>query len=161
TSVARAILPFLSRQSATHEMKAFKTTLRFYLWAVGLGTAVISLCMLLLAHPIVQILFQRGAFTAEDTNRTALTLIGFVFGLTPMALGFIASKAFSAVDKNRVLMGISVISVFANALFDYIFGHFWQSEGIALATSAVYFCNMIILFFALNRLIGKLDLLKP
>ena len=161
TSVGRAILPFLSRQSARHDMKAFKATLRFYLWAVGLGTTVISLGMLVLAHPIVQILFQRGAFTAEDTDRTAQTLIGFVFGLTPMALGFIASKAFSAIGRNRVLMGISVVSVAANALFDYIFGHFWQSEGIALSTSAVYVCNMLILFVALNRMIGKLDVLTP
>jgi putative peptidoglycan lipid II flippase len=161
SSVGRAILPFLSRQSATSDMKAFKTTLCFYLWVVGLGTAVICLGMFLLAHPIVQILFQRGAFTADDTNRTALTLTGFVFGLTPMALGFIAAKAFSAIGKNRVLMAMSVFSVLANTLFDYVFGHYWQSEGIALSTSAVYLCNMIILFVALNRMIGRLDLLRP
>src|SRR5207248_4342797 len=37
----------------------------------------------------------------------------------------------------------------------------WQSPGIALATSAVYFCTMFILLFMLRRLIGKLDILTP
>jgi murein biosynthesis integral membrane protein MurJ len=160
-SVGRAALPFLSRQAAANDMKAFKATLRLYLWAVGLGTAVLSVLMLLLAHPIVQILFQRGAFTAGDTNRTATTFIGFVFGLTPMALGFVGARAFSAIGKNRVLLGVSAFSVVANAVFDYIFARFWQSQGIALSTSAVYFCTMFILFITLSRMIGKLNLLMP
>lgn len=160
-SVGRAILPYLSRQAAASDMKAFKETLRLYLWTVGLGTVVLSVLMLLLAHPIVHILFQRGAFTADDTSRTATTLVGFVFGLTPMALGYITARAFSAIGKNRVLMGVSVFSVVANAVFDYIFARFWQSQGIALSTSAVYFCTMLILFTTLSRMIGKLNLLTP
>jgi putative peptidoglycan lipid II flippase len=160
-SVGRAVLPYLSRQAANQDIKAFKNTLRLYLWAVGAGTAVLSVFMLLLAHPIVQLLFQRGAFSAEDTERTATTLIGFVFGLTPMALGFICSRAFIALGKTRVLMWTSAFSLIANAVFDYIFARLWQSEGIALSTSAVYFCTMFILLVVLHRDIGTLNLLTP
>ncbi len=160
-SVGRAALPYLSRQAADHDLKAFKATLRFYLWIVGWGMAAISVFMLLFAHPIVQLLFQHGAFTADDTNRTATTFIGFVFGLTPMALGFVTSRAFNALGKNRALIGVSIFSVVANAVFDYIFAHFWQSQGIALSTSAVYFCTMFILFITLSRVIGKLHILTP
>jgi putative peptidoglycan lipid II flippase len=160
-SVGRAVLPYLSRQAADKDMEAFKNTLRLYLWAVGLGTVVLSVLMLLLAHPIVQLLFQRGAFSAEDTERTATTFIGFVFGLTPMALGFICSRAFIALGKTRVLMWTSVFSVIANAIFDYIFARLWQSQGIAISTSAVYFCSMFILLVELRRSIGTFNLLKP
>jgi putative peptidoglycan lipid II flippase len=92
TSVGRAVLPYLSRQAASNNMREFKNTLRLYSWIVGLGTAVLSILMLFLAHPIVQILFQRGAFSAEDTERTATTFIGFVFGLAPMSLGFVDQR---------------------------------------------------------------------
>ncbi len=160
-AVGRAALPYLSRQASANDMRSFKHTLHLYLWIVGGGTIVLTAFMLVLAHPIVQILFQRGAFTAADTDRTAITLIGFVVGLTPMALGFITSRAFSALGKTRVLMGVTMFSVVANAIFDYIFARLWQSAGIALATSAVYFCTMIILFFILQRMIGKLNLLTP
>ncbi len=160
-SVGRAALPYLSRQVSMNNMKAFKETLRLYLWAVGLSTTVLAALMFVLAHPLVRILFQRGAFSASDANRTAVTLMGFVVGLTPMAMGFITSKAFSALGRTKVLMGVTMFSVIANAVFDYIFARLWQSTGIALATSAVYFCTMFILFLMLRRMIGKLDLLTP
>src|SRR6266702_1518053 len=160
-SVGRAALPYLSRQASINDMKAFKETLRFYLWVVGIGTTVLAALMFVLAHPLVQILFQRGAFSAEDTNRTASTLVGFVVGLTPMAIGFILARAIVALRKNRFLLVTAVFSMIANAIFDYIFARLWQSTGIALATSAVYFCTMFILLFMLRRLIGKLDFLTP
>ena len=160
-SVGRAALPYLSRQASINDMKAFKGTLRLYLWIVGTGTTVLTVFMIGLAHPLVQILFQRGAFSADDTNRTASTLIGFAVGLTPMSLGFTFARAFSALGKTKVLMGSTIFTVIANAIFDYFFARFWQSPGIALATSAVYICIMVILFLTLRHMIGKLDLFTP
>src|SRR5712692_3407391 len=72
-SVGRAALPYLSRQASLNDMQAFKETLRFYLWVVGIGTTVLAALTFVLAHPLVQILFQRGAFSADDTNNTAIT----------------------------------------------------------------------------------------
>ncbi|MBV9229469.1 MAG: O-antigen ligase family protein [Chloroflexi bacterium] len=160
-SVARALLPFLSRQASANDTHAFKETLRLYLWIVIIGTTLLAVFIFVLAHPLVQILFQRGAFTAADTSRTAVTLMGFAVGLTPMAFGFIASRALSALRKNHMLLYVTGFSVVANAVFDYIFARIWQSEGIALATSAVYFCTMFILLFMLRRTLGKLHLFAP
>ncbi|HLX56501.1 MAG TPA: murein biosynthesis integral membrane protein MurJ [Ktedonobacteraceae bacterium] len=160
-SVGRAALPYLARQAAIKDMRAFKETLRLYLWAVGIGTIVLTSFLIVLAHPLVQILFQRGAFSAADTNRTAPILIGFVAGMTPLALGFIIARAFSALGKTKVLLGVTAFSVVANAVFDYIFARLWQGVGIALATSAVYACTLIIMLFLLQRRIGKLDLFVP
>src|SRR5260370_37778967 len=126
-SVGRAALPYLSRQAATNNMKAFKETLHFYLWVVGLATAALSVFMIVLAHPNVQILFERGAFTAQDTSNTANTMIRFTVGLLPMSLGFIFARAFSALGKTSVLMYVTSFSVVANAVFDYIFAHLWQN----------------------------------
>jgi putative peptidoglycan lipid II flippase len=156
-SVGRAALPYLSLQASTKDLRAFKETLCFYLWIVGVGTVILTAFMIALAHPIVEILFQRGAFTAENTAHTAKTLVGFSIGLVPMALGFILAKAFGALGKTRVLMYVTTFSVFANAGFDYLFAQLWQSEGIALATSAVYFCTMVILFSTLRQTIGTLQ----
>ena len=160
-SVGRAALPYLARQASINNMKAFKETLRLYLWLVGISTVVLTAFMIVLAHPIVQLFFQRGAFTVEDTNRTAIALIGFLIGLTPMSFGFIISKAFSAIGKTRLLMYVTIFTVIANAFFDYIFYRWWQGFGIALATSAVYFCTMFILLITLRHTIGKLYLFTP
>lgn len=160
-SVGRAMLPYLSRQAGLKDMTAFKDTLRLYLWGIGLTTIALTAVMIVLAHPLVRILFQRGAFTSEDTTNTAITLTGFVIGLAPMALGFTISKAFSALGKTRLLMYVTIFSVFSNALFDYILARLWQSFGIALATSFVYMCTLVILLVMLRREVGALHLLTP
>jgi murein biosynthesis integral membrane protein MurJ len=160
-SIGRAAVPYFSLQVAMNDIKAFKESLRFYMWIMGIGTALLSVFMLVLAHPIVQVLFQRGQFSAADTDRTAATLIGFVVGLAPMTLLFIVVRAFSALRRTQVLFLISIANVVLNAVFDYIFGRLWQSQGIALATSAMYFCTFLILIFTLRCMIGKLDLFTP
>jgi len=160
-SVGRAAVPYFSRQVAMNDMKAFKESLRFYLWIMSIGTILLSIFILVLAHPLVQVLFQRGQFSAADTDRTAATLIGFVVGLAPMTLVFIVVRAFSALRRTHVLFLISIVNVVLNAVFDYIFGHLWQSQGIALATSAMYFCTFLILIFTLRGMIGRLDLFTP
>lgn len=160
-AIGRAVLPYLSRQVTAHDMRAFKATLRLYLWLTGVVTAVIALLMFALAHPVVRLLFQREAFTAADTTLTVYTLRGFVIGLAPMAVGFVTARAFSALRKTRVLMYTSLFSVCANAIFDFVFARLWQSFGIALATSAVYCCTMIVLLALLSREVGDLDLFTP
>ncbi len=159
SSLGRAVLPYLSRQVGTNDMKAFKGTLRLYLWGVGSCTLVLSLLVLLLAHPIVRLLFQRGAFTPQDTDRTATTLMGFMIGLAPMSLGIVTAKSFSALGRTKVLMWVSIFSVIANAGLDALFAHFWQGPGIALATSAYYVGTMLLMFAMLRRMVGPLDLL--
>ncbi len=161
SSVGRAALPYLASQAAAKNMKAFKETLRLYVWAVSIGTLALSAFMILLAHPIVYIIFRHGNLTDEQANLIATTFVGFAIGLTPMAIGFIVARAFSALGKTKVLMYITGFSVCANALFDYIFAHYWQSFGIALSTSAVYCCTMFILLFTLRASIGKLYMLRP
>lgn len=160
-AIGRAALPYLSRQAAASDFVAFKATLRLYLWVAGGITTLIALFMLVAAHPIVEILFQRGAFTADYTDNTAVTLQGFVIGLVPMALAFVTARAWSAMRNTRVPMYAAIISVFANALFDFIFAHLWQSFGIALATSLVYICSTTFLIGALRREIGPMALLTP
>ena len=160
-SVGRAALPYLSRQAANKDMKAFRETLRLYVWAVSIGTMLLTAFMIVLAHPIVAILFQRGAFTAADTDNTSITLIGFLIGLTPMGIGFIMAKAFNALGKTRVLLLVTAFSIAANAFFDYVFSRLWQNFGIALSTSAVYLCTAVILLVLLSRTIGNFHLFSP
>jgi murein biosynthesis integral membrane protein MurJ len=161
SSVGRAALPYLASQAQAKNMKAFKETLRLYLWAIGLGTLLLTLGVIVLIHPLTRLVLEHGQFTEADANITSWTMIGLAIGLMPMAIGFIVARAFSALGKTKVLMYISIFSVFANAIFDDIFAHFWQTFGIALATSAVYCCTMLILLFTLRGMIGKLYLFTP
>ncbi|MEO7018795.1 MAG: O-antigen ligase family protein [Ktedonobacteraceae bacterium] len=159
-SMGRAMLPYLARQAGLGDptYRAFKGTLRLYLWCIGLCTLVLSLGMLLIATQLVQVFFQRGAFSAAAAQNTSMTLRGFLIGLTPMAVSFLLVRAFSALGETRIPMRVAFVSVSANALFDALFAHFWQSQGIALATSLVYLVSSVLLLALLSRRIGNLQL---
>jgi hypothetical protein len=58
-------------------------------------------------------------------------------------------------------MYVAVFSVIANAGFDYPLSRVWGSLGIALATSALYACDLPIQLFALRHMIGSLEILTP
>lgn len=161
SAVGRAALPYLAAQAAIKDMKAFKQTLRLYLWAVTAAAIFIALVMGVFSHVFVELLFRHGQYTADDVNLAAITLTGLVIGLPPMAVGWIISRAFSALGKTRILMYISIFSVVANAVFDAIFGRLWGVFGIAFATSMVYVCTMIILVIAIQATIGAVNLLTP
>jgi len=160
-SVQRAALPHMSRQAAASDIEGLKKTLHLNIWATAISTAMLSILILIVAHPLVQILFQHGAFSAEETDRTATVLRGFAVGLVPMALAFIVPDAFVALGKTRVLIYINLFSITANVVFDFALAHLWQGLGIALATSLVYLCNSCIKILVLRRMVGKLNLFTP
>ena len=160
-AVGRAMLPHLSRQVGVGDLPGFKATLRLYIWVVSLGTILVTALLFALAHPLVHILFERGAFLADDTDRTATTFRGFVVGLPLMAMVFLLVRALSALAKIRVLLYANTFFLIANAIFDYFLVRVWQSLGIALATSMGYVFIVAILLVSLRRVIGSLELLTP
>ncbi|GAC1466006.1 MAG: hypothetical protein PVS3B1_04110 [Ktedonobacteraceae bacterium] len=160
-AVGRAALPYLASQAAIKDMKAFKGTLRLYIWAISIVTFIVTVFMVVLSYFVIGLHLRYGSTSAEQATETAILLIGLAVGLVPTAVGYILSRAFNALGKPTVLMGVSIFSVFANAGFDALFGYLWGSFGIAFATSLYYVCTMIILAVVLRRTIGKLDLLTP
>src|SRR5579883_257474 len=159
-SVGRAVLPALARQAALDDPRylALKDTVRLYVWIIGGATFVGSLLLLLLACPLVQVFFQRGAFSAHDARNTALVLSGFAPGLVPAAIGYLFSRACNALGETRVPMCIAFVGVGANALLDALFAHFWQGLGIALATSSVSLITSILFLLFLRWRLGALGL---
>ncbi len=158
---SRAILPYFSDQAADRDLDGLKETLRFFIWLVGLVTAAGSILCFILADPIVTILFRRGAFTEQDAQLTAAVLRGFSIGLAPMALGFLIPQAYSALNRNDLLLRITIFTLVVNVILDVSLAPFLGIPGIALGTSIDYFLTTILKLVILRRLIGPLDLLKP
>lgn len=161
-SVGRALLPCLARQAGLHDpsYRGLKRTLRLYFWSLGLCTLALSVILFFLASPLVQLLFQRGAFSATEAQSASATLRDFLPGLTPMAVCFLSVRAFSALGETRVPMQIAFVSVGANAFLDALCSHFWQAQGIALATSLVYLISSVLLLTLLRRRIGTLQICR-
>lgn len=110
--------------------------------AVGLAVA---------AHPIVEVLFERGAFGPRDTDLTALALGGFALGLPAFVAIKVLTAAFFARHDLKTPMWAGLVAVVVNlALSVALFGPF-GGAGIALATSAAGWINAALLWTILLR----------
>lgn len=95
-AVSMAVLPTLSRQSASADEEGFRRTLAMGLKVVLLLVLPAAAGLAALAAPITALLFERGAFAAEDTAAVALALLFYLPGLPAAALDQVLLFAFYA-----------------------------------------------------------------
>jgi putative peptidoglycan lipid II flippase len=121
--------------------------------ALGLALPA-AIALAALAEPIVRVLFQRGAFSAEDTSATAAALAAFALGLP----GHVLVKTFSPIFFARedtatpmyaALFGF-VIAIAGSLALLPVLGH----VGIALAISLSGWASAGLLGFLIARRIG-------
>ena len=96
SAVALAILPTLSRQSAAADETSFRTTLAMGLKVVLLLILPATAILAILREPIVTLIFERGAFSPDDSKATALALLLYLPGLPAAAIDQLLIFAFYA-----------------------------------------------------------------
>lgn len=108
-------------------------------WTLALSAAPVA-GMFIGRFVLVSLLYERGAFTPEDTAATAGVLAWYLPGVVPNLLGILAVRA-HVVERNlRLVFGLGVASLLANAAFNTILIGPMGLEGLALATTA----NMLL-----------------
>jgi putative peptidoglycan lipid II flippase len=121
-----------------------------------------TLGLVLLAEPIVSVLYERGAFDATDRLQTAGALRAYGYGLLFYAWLKVLQPAFYAIDKRWLPMMVSFFALGLNLGFNYFFVFVmqWGHESLALTTSITASVNFIILFLAMRKFAGDLGTLE-
>lgn len=120
-------------------------------------TVPASVALAVVPTPIVQGLFERGAFTAHDTPATAYALAIFALGLPSFVLIKVFSPAYFAREDTATPMRYATLSLTANtlgsvALFFLFRSIGWMPHlGIAVATSLGGWLNAGLLYATLRR----------
>lgn len=116
--------------------------------------------MYLLRYPLVRLLFQHGAFRAEDTVTTAGTLPYFFGALFFGGLVMILVNIYFATKKMVVAVGTGVISLSVNIGLSLWLIHPLQQKGLALANSLSALVNFLLLSWGLFRILQLQDKVK-
>ena len=103
--------------------------------ALGLALPA-TLGLIVLAHPIVRLLFEHGVFTAADTAATATALMWLSLGLPAHVLVKAMSPAFFARDDTSTPLWAAakgfVVTIISSIVLGRIFGASGIAAGIAL-----------------------------
>lgn len=141
-----ATMPVLAKHAAKKDIASMKETMVSSLTMVFSLTIPATIGLMLLAEPIIRIIFERGAFTAFDTAATANTLILYSIGLFAYSANKILVPVFYALEDTKYPLIASFLAVATNILIITLSIESFQHLAIALSTS----CSMILNFFFLS-----------
>jgi putative peptidoglycan lipid II flippase len=154
-------LSTLAAKKAFGEMRQIVTDSLRLLLFLGLP---ITVFMILLAEPIVSILFERGMFNASSTNYVATVLSYFALGLIALMMLEVISRTFYSLSDTWTPVlagGVQVLVMAALSLwlsiivFPKLGG--LPLAGLVLGLSISNYIEVVVLLWLLRRKMGRLD----
>ncbi|MCR1875996.1 murein biosynthesis integral membrane protein MurJ [Paraclostridium bifermentans] len=154
TSVASVIYPLLSRLSSEDNTKKFTESVVTSINSVVLLVMPVSVGAIVLATPIVKMLFERGEFDERATTMTAVALVMYSIGMVAFGLRDILGKIFYSLQDTKTPMINGVIAMVLNIILNVFFVKKLELAGLALATSISSIICIFLLFVSLKKKIG-------
>lgn len=155
-SISSVIYPMLSKLSTENNKKKFKESIVTAINVVTLIIIPISVGAIILAEPIVKLLFQRGEFDARATQMTAIALIFYSIGMLGFGLRDILGKIFYSLQDTKTPMINGIIAMVLNIVLNLAFVKYTNMGlgGLAFATSISSLVTIALLSVSLRRKIG-------
>jgi putative peptidoglycan lipid II flippase len=158
-AIGTVTLPLVSRSAALGDQMQFRSTLARGMRLAFLLTIPSSIGLIMLAEPIISVIYERGRFTPLMTTETAGALRFYAIGLIAYSALKVLTPAFYAVDKEKTPMIVSFIAIGTNLLLNWFLtfriglGH----RGLALSTGIVAWINFLILYGLMRRHTRRLE----
>jgi putative peptidoglycan lipid II flippase len=113
----------------------------------------------MLANPIIGLIYERRAFTTQDTQHAAEALQLYAIGLCAYAGIKVLAPAFYAIGKRNTPMMVSFLSIAVNyglnQLFTFHLG--WAHRGLAFSTGLVALTNFVLLYLLMHKQVQRLE----
>ena len=155
-AVGVALLPLLSRQLKSGDTGAARDSQNRAIEFAMLLTLPAAAALVVIADPIVTVLFQRGAFDAADASATGAALAAFALGLPAYVLIKALAPGFFAREDTATPVKIAALALVVNVALALALMPLLAHVGIALATAASAWLNAGLLGVFLYRR-GLLD----
>jgi putative peptidoglycan lipid II flippase len=156
-SIATAALPDLARHAGDGDHAAIRRGVSSALRLMLMLNIPAMVGLIVLAEPIVALLYQRGQFTDADTQATAAALRFYAPGLIGYSIVRIASPTFYSLGNSRTPVIVSVMSVTVNLVLNILLFRIMGFRGLALGTALAALFNAGTLLWLLRGRLGGIE----
>ncbi|HET6781677.1 MAG TPA: murein biosynthesis integral membrane protein MurJ [bacterium] len=156
-SIATALFPLLSWHAAADNTAELRTTTSLGLRATLFAIAPVAAIAIVMREPLIQLLFERGQFTAEATRAVAAAMAGYAIGLPAIAVYYVVTRTFYALHDMATPVRVGIFVIVLNAMLDYLLMRWLGAPGIALATAIVSTLNVGALLWILRGRLSGLE----
>jgi putative peptidoglycan lipid II flippase len=162
-SVATAAFPTFSAQAAKGQRREMRSALAATLRAVLYLSVPAAVGLVVLSQPLVQLVFERGAFTETSTVMVAGALAFYSLGLPAHSMVEIVVRAFYAMHDTKTPVAVSIGTMGLNVVLSIVLirvfdGLGWMPlGGLALGNSLATTVEMIVLLTLIRRRLEGLE----
>ena len=149
-AIATVILPALSRKHVDAESKGFSDTMDWGVRMVILLGVPAMIGLMVLAKPMLMVLFMRGEFMPSDVNNASLSLLAYASGLLNFMLIKVLAPGYYSRQDTKTPVRYGIIAMLTNMVFNAIFAYLFGYVGLAMATSLSALINMVLLYRGLH-----------
>jgi putative peptidoglycan lipid II flippase len=150
-AVGNVVLPAMSTASARMDYQRLSSLMRGSLTTVLLFTIPATIGLIILAEPIIAILFMRGKFTMGDVLNTALALQMYALALWAIGYTRIQNQTLYAMQQAKLVVNIGWLSQGLNILLSIVLMQFLRHAGIALASTIAVAFQLVCFHTVLKR----------
>lgn len=150
-AVGTVLLPVLSRQVREGNIAAAHRTQNRGIELTLLLALPAAAALMVMAEPIVRVLYERGAFSPDDSLKTQAALVAFAAGLPAFVLTKVLSPAFYANQDTVTPFRIAVICVLTNFMLNITLIVPLAHVGMALATTLAGWLNVVLMVGTLKQ----------
>lgn len=150
-AIATVILPALSRDHVSNNMTRFSTNMDWAVRMVCFLGIPAAAGLFMLAEPILTVIFERGAFTAETARMASYSLMAYSTGLLSFMLVKVLAPGFFSRQDTKTPVKFGIWCMAANMVFNLILVFPFGYVGLAMATSASATLNALLLYVALSK----------
>ena len=149
-SIATASLPTISGHAASGNDPGMRHAVSSGLRMMLMLNVPATVGLVVLATPIVRLIYEHGRFTSLDTAATAAALMCFAPGLVGYSAVKLVSAVFYAMGNSRIPMLASAASVAFNVTLNLLLVRVLGHRGLALGTAAAALLNAALLITLLR-----------
>lgn len=153
-TIGTITFPLLAKSYAKKKMVQFNYHVEQGLMVMSYIIFPAIMGMMILMPSIIQLLFERGAFSAEATSATAEVAYYYAGSVLFFSLTVMMNNGLYTLKKGHMLMIIGLLSILLNLLCNWLFTSWLGYIGIPLGSSVVGLCYAVCCYGALFKQIG-------
>lgn len=144
-ALTNVLLPYFSKALAKNKEKTFETMFKM-LKILFVGVSICVILGIFASDFLVEMFFERKAFTSDDTIIVSDIQKIFLIYLPFTVCGMVIVNFLTSINKNTFMAYVSLGALILNIILDYILMQYFGVFGIALCTTIVIIVKNLVLF---------------
>jgi putative peptidoglycan lipid II flippase len=153
-AVATVLFPALSSFAARRDIDGLRATMSTGVRQINLLLIPSALFLLVLATPVVRVIYQHGNFHAHSTNQVSLALFWFAFSLPFAGVNLLLTRTFFSIQQPWIPTRMAFYNVLADTILSLALYKPFGIAGLVIGTAVANAGMTLGLTWKLRQLLG-------